>query len=297
MKTIGCALMLAGMALAQQQDVVIFNERLPVPGPGVERRAMFLGRSGGEAIKNAPYSADTITESTQVLGDGNRIKHENRSSFARDSEGRTRREMTIQGLGPLGRAEQPVTSIVIDDPVAKLHYVLDAKAKIAFKHKVEGPSNLHFRATPGGTSFQAQTIVLDGVANAAGPKISVTQVRNVVEAKQAKGVNQEELGLRTIEGVSAKGKRTKLTIAAGEVGNDRPIEVVTETWYSDELQAVVLMKHSDPRTGETVTRLENVKLGEPARHLFEVPADYKVEEPKMVEDRGPAPVFRVKEDR
>lgn len=79
MQTIGCALMLAGMALAQQQDVVIFKERLPGPGPGGERRAMFLGRSGGEAIKNAPYSADTITESTQVLGDGNRIKQENKS--------------------------------------------------------------------------------------------------------------------------------------------------------------------------------------------------------------------------
>ncbi len=289
--------MLAGMALAQQQDVLIFKERLPGPGPGGERRAMFLGRSGGEAIKNAPYSAETTTESTQVLGDGNRIKHENKSFFARDSEGRTRREMTIQGLGPLGRAEQPMKSIVIDDPVAKLHYALDTKAKIAFKHKVEGPANMHFRSTPDGMNFQTQTIVVEGIAGGPGPKVNVVQVRSALEAKPVKGVSQEELGLRTIEGVSAKGKRTKLTIAAGEVGNDRPIEVVTETWYSDELQAVVLMKHSDPRTGETVTRLENVKLGEPARHLFEVPADYKVEEPKMVEDRGPAPVIQVKEDR
>lgn len=205
--------------------------------------------------------------------------------------------MTIQGLGPLGRAEQPVTSVVIDDPVAKLHYALDTKAKIAYKHKVEGPVNMQFRSTPGGMGFPAQTIVVDGVVSRPGSKINVIQVRNAGEAKQARGLSQEELGLRTIEGVSAKGRRTKLTIAAGEVGNDRPIEVVTETWYSDELQAVVLMKHSDPRTGETVTRLENVKLGEPARHLFEVPADYKVEEPTTGAFPGPAPVIQVKEDR
>jgi hypothetical protein len=51
--------------------------------------------------------------------------------------------------------------------------------------------------------------------------------------------------------------RTTITIPAGEIGNERAIEIVSERWYSPELQLVVMTRHSDPRTGETVYRLTN----------------------------------------
>ena len=57
-----------------------------------------------------------------------------------------------------------------------------------------------------------------------------------------------------------------------------PFRSSTETWYSPDLQTVVLAKRTDPRTGETVTRLANISRSEPARALFEVPADFKVSE-------------------
>jgi len=110
-------------------------------------------------------------------------------------------------------------------------------------------------------------------------------------------VKQEDLGTRTIEGVSAKGLKTTMTIAAGEVGNERPIEVVTETWYSDEIKGVVLTKHTDPRSGEMTNRLMNVKLGNPSRSLFEPPADYKIEEVTNMRMPMEMPAIRVKEDR
>jgi protein TonB len=40
-----------------------------------------------------------------------------------------------------------------------------------------------------------------------------------------------------------------------------------------------MTKHSDPRFGETTYRLTNINRSEPARELFEVPADYTVKEP------------------
>ena len=96
-----------------------------------------------------------------------------------------------------------------------------------------------------------------------------------VMAKRSTAV-EEDLGTQVIEGVSAEGKRSREVIPAGKIGNDRPIEIVSESWYSNELQTVVLSKRSDPRMGETEFRLTNIQRSEPARALFEIPAGYTV---------------------
>jgi hypothetical protein len=90
----------------------------------------------------------------------------------------------------------------------------------------------------------------------------------------------ESLGKRNVEGVIAEGTRTTITIPAGEMGNDRPIEIVSERWLSPELQTVVMTRHNDPRFGETTYRLTNIVRAEPPRSLFEVPPDYQVKEVK-----------------
>jgi hypothetical protein len=46
------------------------------------------GIAGGPVVKNAPYSADAITEATQTLGDGNRIAERTTQKLYRDSDGR-----------------------------------------------------------------------------------------------------------------------------------------------------------------------------------------------------------------
>jgi hypothetical protein len=102
----------------------------------------------------------------------------------------------------------------------------------------------------------------------------------------------ESLGKQNIGGVEAEGTRSTVTIPTGEIGNERPIEIVSERWYSPELQTAVMTRHSDPRTGETVYRLTNISRTEPARSLFEVPADYTVKEgppaPEPMRLRRPA---------
>lgn len=88
----------------------------------------------------------------------------------------------------------------------------------------------------------------------------------------------ESLGRQTIEGVIADGTRTTSTVPAGMMGNEQPLQTVTESWYSPELQVTILMKRSDPRTGETITRYTNISRTEPPHSLFEVPPDYKTSE-------------------
>ena len=88
----------------------------------------------------------------------------------------------------------------------------------------------------------------------------------------------ESLGKQVIEGVEAEGTRTTLIIPANQIGNERPLQIVSERWYSPELQTLIMTKHSDPRFGETTYRLTNINRSEPAHSLFEVPADYKIED-------------------
>lgn len=75
------------------------------------------------AFKGAPYSAETIVESSQTLADGNRISRKTTGRVYRDGEGRTRREED-------GKER---TTISIVDPVAGYSYSLDTVNKIAWR--------------------------------------------------------------------------------------------------------------------------------------------------------------------
>lgn len=97
--------------------------------------------------------------------------------------------------------------------------------------------------------------------------------------------SKESLGKQSVEGVEAEGTRTTVTIPAGAIGNERPIQITSERWYSPELQLVVMTRHSDPRFGETTYRLTNINRADPDRALFEIPAGYTVREGGPVRSR------------
>jgi hypothetical protein len=84
------------------------------------------------------------------------------------------------------------------------------------------------------------------------------------------------LGSREFDGVRADGTKTTWTIPAGRIGNEKPIDIVSERWYSPELMLVVYSRHADPRSGERIYRLEGIKRGDPPAELFGVPADYEL---------------------
>lgn len=87
------------------------------------------------------------------------------------------------------------------------------------------------------------------------------------------------LGKRDFDGVAADGTRTAWTIPAGRIGNEKPIEIVSERWYAPDLMLVVHTRYLDPRSGESTFRLTQLKRGEPDAALFKVPADYAVRTP------------------
>jgi len=217
----------------------------------------FEGLHGGKVVKGAPFSATASSESTQTLQDGTSIHRTTSSALYRDSQGRFRREVTLSGFGPLQTSGKPHTMITIGDPVAGAHYMLDPEQKVAHKmtpHK--------------GGAFS------DEKAQSFEQKMQKRMAKQEADGT----VKKESLGTQAINGVNAEGTRITHTIPAGQIGNDKPIQIVFERWYSPDLQIVVKSTRSDPRFGTTTYALANVQRAEPSAALFTVPSDYTVKE-------------------
>ena len=160
----------------------------------------------------------------------------------------------MSSIGPLAASGgTPRTTIFIHDPVASMSYVLDPNA-----HTVR-----QMQISQRGGQFQQ-----NGTA----------ELEPVPGRSRRRGANAttEDLGTQVIQGLNATGTRTTRSFAVGAAGNDRAIQVVTETWYSPDLQVVVMSKTSDPRFGESVYQLTNITRAEPDPASFAVPSGYTV---------------------
>jgi len=232
--------------------------------PGVqfgEGAIRFIGAQpiGGEPVKGAPYSAEAVTETTQVLADGNRIVQRRSSMQYRDGLGRERREETLGGAKML----------IVSDPVANTNFTLNPQDRTAHITgglvSRSGAVRLEIRTTSGAEPANPGTIAISS--------------RMILPGQPpSSDVVAEPLGSQTIEGVVTEGARQTHTIPAGQIGNQQSIQIVDEQWFSPELHITVMTRHSDPREGETVFKLTNLVRTEPDPSLFQVPPDYKTRE-------------------
>jgi hypothetical protein len=214
------------------------------------------GVFGHKVVQNAPFSAQGTSQMTQTLADGTRISRTQTLTVHRDSQGRTRRELTLTGIGALQAQGQPKHFILVSDPVAGTLYLLNPDKKIA--HQMRLPNGMgRGQRGPGNPE--------------AGPGPGPNGPENA-------DVQRESLGTQTINGVKAEGTRVTRTIPAGQIGNDKPIVSTVERWYSPDLQVTVTVKRSDPRFGEGSFALTNIQTKEPNASLFQVPSDYTVKQ-------------------
>jgi len=263
---------------AQSPADAISNYQLTVERVGALSQAILQTNQlralvrGGGVVKNAPYSADAVTETTQMLADGNRIVQSTSQKLYRDSDGRERREgsvMTAGGLSIKQSGGSPM--ITISDPVEIVSYSLNSDNRTARKTNGAGlslvnwvDSSINVGAPYG---LRVGDILIEGGRGRGG------------RGENASARVKQDLGSRNVEGVIAQGTRTTQTIPAGQIGNQLPINIVDEVWHSSELQMDVMTSHSDPRSGETVYKLTNISRANPARSLFEPPSDYTVTGP------------------
>ncbi len=219
----------------------------PPPHAPMPPNALFIGselRFGDKHVKGQPFSAEILIEETRRLFDGSTVTKQNRGAIYRDAAGRTRREQPLEmvaGVQVVGGDNKPQMMVFINDFGSQSHIFLDNNNKIARKSRIGG--NIAPRHEPGMRSKE----------------------------------KTESLGAKTIEGVRVEGTRSTFEIPVGHIGNDKPIAVTAERWFSPELQVLVSSRHVDPIAGEHVFRLVNIKRLEPVAELFSIPAGYRIQ--------------------
>jgi hypothetical protein len=232
-----------------------FGERIEFLG--------FEGMHGGKVVTGAPFSAVAISESTQTLADGNHITRKTQTNLFRDSQGRFRKEVNLPAsaaLGPLGVSGQSKSFVFINDPVTSTNFILHSETKTAEKM---------------GKSFGRRKGEMKGaMKDSKSGKLGSRMQEEISNGT----LKKEDLGTQTIAGVIAQGTRITKTIPAGQIGNEKPILIVRETWYSNDLQMVVKSARSNPWSGESTYTLTNIQRSEPAASLFAVPSDFTVQE-------------------
>jgi len=199
------------------------------------------------ALRDLPFSARVELETASQLQDGTQVVHRTYNLDARDSAGRTRNEMR-GWIGPDG-GEPRLLRIELYDPATHTRTDLFPLTKVA-RQWVLGPASQNVSAT--------------------------------VTAKPE--TTREDIGSDTMEGLPVKGTRVTQTYPEGALGNDRPLVIVTEFWYSPELRLNLLTKKTDPRHGVQTVRVTSLVRGEPDSSLFAIDDVYRIG------NEGPTPV-------
>ena len=267
----------------------------------------------GKVVKNAPYSATAVIERSQALADGNRITSRRSMAHYRDGAGRTRQEVAGPDgevrsiivhddkgtliLRPAGKtgtrisrdlpevarmarehAHEKIVKLRREGKLAPAAGGEDAGGEEVVVRRVERFRHAEHAGHDGKAMKDVRVRVMRDMEGKAGelrmlaPMIS----RAAGDMEYAKDAKVTDLGTKEIAGVKAEGKMRTYEIPAGAIGNEKPIVVTDESWFSPELQVTVYKKHSDPRSGEQVYRLENLRRAEPAGGLFAAPSGYTI---------------------
>lgn len=270
------------MVLAASATIGNAQEVITTTTPATASKVMaeIIASSSTKVVKDAPFSAEGISESVQTLQDGNRITRSTTTKMFRDSDGRFRRE----GAGNTNSSASALLAgvylpnlgfqetISIYDPVEAVRYILTPSTKSVRRFNNQ---KVLAEVTVSASGQAASPAVKARVESSVAGKANVVVLPNFVGGIYSDG-KTDQLGTKSFEGVAAQGTRTVTTIEAGKIGNERPIEIVDERWYSKELDLIVYSRHYDPRFGEQIYRLTNISRSEPDRSLFTVPADYKI---------------------
>ena len=195
------------------------------------------------SLPNSPFSATVNTESIRQLGDGTTITLKNHRAVARDNAGRIFQERRLL-VPDDGKNESVVTQIEISDPVAHKLYICVPRERVC---------QLEFFSAP---DFSPPT------KPAAGSQLG--------------GPSREDLGKRTIAGLETEGTLETAVIESGAIGNDSPIMVKREFWYSPQLGVNLISKRQDPRFGTQNFEVSEIVLGQPDAKLFEAPVNFEV---------------------
>ena len=230
----------------------------------------YAGGFDGSGMKGQPYSLVEKTTTLRVLGDGTTINNVREERRMRDSEGRQRIETArvIDGT--------PHADIRIYDPVTRTTTTLVEQIKEA---RVSHIPELK-PETPEQEARIAE--IRQKAAATRATQVAQNQATGVTPEPKRQISRREKLEPRNIAGLYAEGWRMVMVIPVGQQGNDREIRVVMENWRSPDLGIELARTTDDPRMGKSTMEVTEVQRVDPDPALFQIPAGYKVIEPKRM---------------
>jgi len=198
------------------------------------------------SLPNAPFTATVNAEWKRQLADGTTITRGNRRAIARDKWGRIFQERRV--LVPQDvKQESVVAQIEISDPVSHKLYTCVPNERVCqlelFSEPVFVPP------------------AKAGTENA---------------SRQPGSPTVEDLGKQSVGGLETVGTREITFIETGAMGNDSPMLVKREFWYSPRLDVNLISKVQDPRFGTQNFEVSEIALGDPDPKLFQLPSNASV---------------------
>ncbi|MGA2890083.1 MAG: hypothetical protein ABSE51_18710 [Terracidiphilus sp.] len=228
---------------------------LPVAGQVQGRLAANVELGNSAHVARLPYTAEYKITRVRTLSDGSTITQESTELVAHDSQGR---RMTSTTTTPVSGDQTPQmsrTHVMVFDPVAHTNINWSTPGQKATVMAMSSPL--------AGRGCQSTALASSPSAVTARPKPTV-----------------EDLGIETIQGIEAHGRRTTWTTPAGTIGNSEPLVHTTELWMATApgLRGLVAREvNDDPQSGKMTRELMNFSQAEPDASAFQPPAGYEIE--------------------
>jgi len=195
---------------------------------------------------NLPFSGtDTIVETRPIEG-GGAIINALTARVVRDSQGRIYRER--HHFAPQGT-----------DPQKTLYqfYILDPAT-----------------STQTDCTIATHQCVINGYH----PQLSVWLMPPGPFDQGRQLLVRDSLGEHPIGDLNTIGTRETITVSPGTYGNDRPLTLTREFWYSPDLKTNLVVTRSGPRLGTFDIHLDVQSRDEPSPDIFAIPAGYTIQD-------------------
>jgi hypothetical protein len=243
-------------AIPQEVSKPLFPPNLFFAGDPAGGSNILVG-FGVASLPSIPFSA-TIEAEIEIVDDkGNNTFQRRITKIARDNKGRTRVDTDLNLID--APTDPKLVTVHIYDAVTKADLTLFPRDQSAMRYE-DRPKP---QPAPG---RRLAPIALEpdhlGLADNLTPRIET---------------QREELDAEVIEEIQVRHGRETCRYLAGFAGHKDAYTVVTDYWYSQELQAFVRVKQVDPFNGVQTLTLRKVRRENPDTSLFKMPKNYRVQ--------------------
>lgn len=232
--------------LAGGQAGSLMTVQAPDPDSGVNGHveSLYIPLVAGQ-----PFHAKIAVLIHRQLPDGTVVDQKYYTLVARDGTGRTRREMR-ELIAADSDLDPPLIRTLVYDP--KTNMVTNCYPEQRICRQAFFDPSRHPVEEPVGPSSDGASVL-----------------------------TRDDLGKKTIDGLEVVGTRETRTYNPGAFGNDKPVVVTKEMWYSPQLQFDLSVTRLDPRNGTQKVEVTDLKLGDPGPEWFAIPDGYR-----LVSDHG-----------